>query len=301
MSGPSGTSGSFVVTPTATTTYTLTANGPNNATSNCSVTVTVNAANTGVPRVIRFTAAPTTIVAGQTSSLVWQVENADTVTISGGVGNVDLVGTKDVSPQQTTTYTLTATNKNGNTTATATVTVTPAAPVSITTFTANPPVSPAPGSPVTLTCVATGANTVTIAGAGALSAQGTVVVNPTVDTTYTCTAVGANGAQAVKTLTVTVTPTGPPPPAGPPPTVVISGGPVIETAVRTVQLDASQSTSPAGFTPLTYYWTSRDGRAALITPHRRPQLSILATCSAIISSTSRSRMRKAISRPEPLT
>jgi hypothetical protein len=259
--GPVGTSGSFVVNPTETTTYTLTASGPNNATSTCSVTVTVQPPNTGLPRVIRFTAAPRTITAGQTASLVWQVENADSVSISPAVGNVQLVGTQDVQPQQTTTYTLTATNANGNTTATATVTVTPATGVQITTFTANPPVSPSPGSPVTLTCLATGATTVAISGAGALSPQGTVVVNPTTDTTYTCTATGANGAQASKTLTVTVT--SGPPPSGPPPVVVISGGPVIETAVRTVQLDASQSTSPAGFTPLTYYWTSRDGRSGI--------------------------------------
>jgi hypothetical protein len=47
---------------------------------------------------------------------------------------------------------------------------------------------------------------------------------------------------------------------------VIVGGPVLETVVRTVRLDASQSSSPAGFTPLTYSWTAREGRAAIDNP-----------------------------------
>jgi hypothetical protein len=257
------TGNSFVVSPTATTTYTITAMGAGNMTSVCTVTVNVNTV-VGLPRVIRFTAAPATITAGGTSTLVWQVENADSVTISPGVGTVGLTGTQDVQPQQTTTYTLTATNKNGSTPATAVVTVNPATtPVKISSFTANPPVSPSPGSNVVLTCLATGATSVTISGAGPVSPNGTVTVTPSTDTTYTCTATGAGGTDT-KSLTVTVTKT--PPPIGPPPTVVIVGGPVLETVVRTVRLDASQSSSPAGFTPLTYSWTAREGRAAIDNP-----------------------------------
>jgi hypothetical protein len=257
------TGNSFVVSPTATTTYTITAMGAGNMTSVCTVTVNVNTV-VGLPRVIRFTAAPATITAGGTSTLVWQVENADSVTISPGVGTVGLTGTQDVQPQQTTTYTLTATNKNGSTPATAVVTVNPATtPVKISSFTANPPVSPSPGSNVVLTCLATGATSVTISGAGPVSPNGTVTVTPNTDTTYTCTATGAGGTDT-KSLTVTVTKT--PPPIGPPPTVVIVGGPVLETVVRTVRLDASQSSSPAGFTPLTYSWTAREGRAAIDNP-----------------------------------
>ena len=257
-------SGSFVVSPTTTTTYTLTAAGPNNQAATCSVTVTVNPTTpTGtVPRIIRFTAAPTQIISGQKSTLVWQVENADTVTISPVPGTVQLVGTSDVTPAQTTTYTLTATNKTGSSTSQATVTVIQAA--QITSFTANPPVSPAPGSNVVLTCLASNATSVTIAGAGALSAIGTTVVNPTVDTTYTCTATG-NGTTDTKSVLVKVTqPAGPPPPpTGPPPTVVIAGGPTIETVVRTLRVDASQSSSPQGNTPLKFFWVSREGRAAI--------------------------------------
>ncbi len=135
-----GTNGSFVVNPTTTTTYTINALGAGNQSVACTVTVTVNS---GVipPRIVRFTATPDTIAAGAKSNLAWQVENADTVTITT-LGTVQSTGTQDVTPAQTTTYTLTATNKQGSSTATAVVTVTqPAANVSITSFTANPPVS----------------------------------------------------------------------------------------------------------------------------------------------------------------
>lgn len=265
VSPPAGNvslSGSFVVSPTANTTYVITASGPaGTASQSCSVTVTVNTV-IGLPRIIRFTGAPTSIVAGEKSTLVWQVENADTVSIQPALGTVQLTGTQDVSPLQTTTYTLTATNKAGNQTATVTIAV--GQPAKIANFSANPPVSPAPGSNVVLTCTATDATSVTIAGAGPLAFNGTVVVNPQVDTTYTCTAVGVR-SQDTRTLLVKVTqPQGPGPgPQGPPPTVVINGGPVLETVVRNVTLDASASFSPAGFGPLKYYWTAREGRAAI--------------------------------------
>ncbi len=256
-----GTSGSFVVTPTTTTTYTITAMGNGNQTVSCTVAVAVNPPNAGPPRIIRFTASPDSIVAGEKSALAWQVENADTVTITS-LGTVQLTGTQDVTPAQTTTYTLTATNKQSSATATVTVTVTGGA--KITSFTANPPTSPSPGQNVVLSCQTTNATSVTIAGAGPLAGNGTVVVNPQVDTTYTCTAVGVRSTDT-RTLLVRVTQPPPPPPGpmGPPPSVVIAGGPVLETVVRTVTLDASQSFSPAGFTPLKYFWTSREGRAAI--------------------------------------
>lgn len=261
-------SGNFVVSPTTTTTYVITGTGAGGQTVACSVTVTVTA-NLSAPRIVRFTANPTNITAGQTSTLVWQVENATTVTIDQGVGTVPLIGTQDVKPQQTTTYTLTATNAAGTVTATATITVTQAPqPPVITSFTANPTTSPSPGSNVVLTCLATNATSVTISNAGPL-VNGTVVVNPQTTTTYTCTATGPGG-MVTKTLTVPVTPAnnggGGGGPTGPPPTVVIAGGPVIQTNVRTIRLDASQSSSPAGNTPLTYLWQSVNGRAAILDP-----------------------------------
>src|SRR6185437_3844603 len=63
-----------------------------------------------------------TINAGQSSTLSWQVSNADTVTITS-LGTVALTGSQAVTPPATTTYTLTATRGTQTATATATVTV----------------------------------------------------------------------------------------------------------------------------------------------------------------------------------
>jgi K319L-like, PKD domain len=76
----------------------------------------------GVPVIASFTATPSTINAGQSSTLQWSVQNADAVSISS-LGTVPASGTRSVSPTATTVYTLTATNASGTATRTATVTV----------------------------------------------------------------------------------------------------------------------------------------------------------------------------------
>lgn len=279
-------SGSVVVSPMTTTTYTITATGAAGTTAaTCNVSVQVTPGTS--PRIIRFTANPSTIVKGNSSTLVWQVENADTVTITPTLNSVPLIGTGDVSPADTTTYTLTAVNKFGQVSATATVTVTTPVvtpptntPPAITSFTANPPTSPAPGSPVVLTCLATNATSVVISGAGPVNANGQVTVNPQTTTTYTCTATGT-GAPATATLTVPVTPVTPPPVVTPPTVIVVGlnglqcsatvapvGGTgatfVCETVVRQVSLDLSQSTSSAGNTPLSFLTTSQSTMSAVL-------------------------------------
>ncbi len=81
------------------------------------------AAQGPVPPTATFTASPTSIAAGQSSTLSWSATNATTVSINQGIGTVAVSGTRSVSPAATTTYTLTATNSTGSTTATTTVTV----------------------------------------------------------------------------------------------------------------------------------------------------------------------------------
>jgi hypothetical protein len=275
--GSVGLNGSVVVSPTANTTYTITASNTATSTSDtCSVGVSVTPGT--APRIIRFSAGPLSIVSGSTSTLVWQVENADTVSIAPTVGQVPLVGTRDVQPTQNTTYTLTASNNFGTVTATATVTVTapppPPAPV-ITSFTANPPSSPSPGSAVVLTCLAQNATRVTITGVGDVNASGSITVNPQTTTTYSCVATNNTGGQASQTLTVPVGAGG-----GTPPVIIIGGanctgtvvgGSVVgnascQTLVRQFNLDLSSSTSPIGNTPLTFLTTSRNIQAAVINP-----------------------------------
>ncbi len=270
--GSVGTSGNVVVTPSATTNYTITAtNTFGSATCSVSVQVTPGSA----PRIDRFSASPLNIAVGGVSTLVWQVENATTVNITPNPGSVGLVGTQDVSPAQTTTYTLTASNSFGSVSATVTVNVIPPPtppplPV-ITSFTANPPVSTVPGSPVVLTCLATNAARVVISGIAPVDANGNLTVNPTVTTTYVCVAVNGAGQSVAKNLTVPVNPTGG---GGTPPVIVINGAncmvngtvTVCQTVVRQLTLDLSASSSPTGNNPLTFMTSSNNISAAVLNP-----------------------------------
>jgi len=122
--------GSLTVSPTQTTTYTLTArNSVNDETSSVTVTVTPAGPSTGgLPVISSFTATPSTINAGQNSTLQWATQNATSVSISS-IGTVAASGTNNVSPTVTTVYTLTASNASGSTTRTATVTVGKSGPV----------------------------------------------------------------------------------------------------------------------------------------------------------------------------
>ena len=114
--------GSTTVTPSATTTYTLTAtNATGNATA--TATVTIQAAPVA-PTINSFTANPTSISAGATSTLSWNTTNATSIAITPGTfTSTSAAGSTTVTPSATTTYTLTATNAAGSKTATATVTM----------------------------------------------------------------------------------------------------------------------------------------------------------------------------------
>jgi PKD repeat protein len=121
---------SISVAPTVTTIYTLTAtNAGGPATSTATVTVTPFPA----PVIASFTATPSTIARGASSTLAWSVTGATSIAVAPGVGTV--TGTSiTVTPTATTTYTLTATNAGGPATSTATVTI-PAASVLLTSAT----------------------------------------------------------------------------------------------------------------------------------------------------------------------
>jgi len=74
------------------------------------------------PAINSFTATPSSVGAGSSVTLSWDVSNAAYVIVSPLVGVVR--GTSvSVSPAQTTTYTLYATNQYGRTMATVTVNV----------------------------------------------------------------------------------------------------------------------------------------------------------------------------------
>ena len=75
------------------------------------------------PVIIVFSNNPSTINAGGTSTLLWNVTGATSVSIDHGIGQVDVAGTREVSPAQSTIYTLSATNSAGTVTRSAAATV----------------------------------------------------------------------------------------------------------------------------------------------------------------------------------
>ena len=256
--------GSFAISPAITTTYIVTATSQDGRVDTCSAAVTVTD-KPSMPRIVRFTATPNQIVQGAKSTLDWSTEGATAVSITT-LGTVTLNGSRDVMPQVTTTYVLTATNPFGSLTATARVRVIPS--VKITSFTATPATSPAPGTPVILRCLADNATSVDIQpnnGQGVTAGSSTTQVFPQQTTTYTCKATG-NGITDTKQLTVNVIPKPDDPPKGAPPIIVIRGGPVIEAIQRQVTLDASGSSSPGGNLPLTFLWSVRNQAAVILNP-----------------------------------
>lgn len=65
------------------------------------------------PAINNFTAEPTSIEPGQSSTLRWSVSNATDITVDQGVGAVQSQGTRVVQPNATTTYTLSARGPGG--------------------------------------------------------------------------------------------------------------------------------------------------------------------------------------------
>jgi len=112
--------GSTQVSPTETTTYTITATG-HGGTASDSVTVTVH--DPSAPPTIDFTASPATIGQGDSSTLSWSSYNGTIAHIDNGIGAVPIEGTTAVSPSHTTTYTITITGATGSTCVEAIVTV----------------------------------------------------------------------------------------------------------------------------------------------------------------------------------
>ena len=80
------------------------------------------------PVIIEFSSNPAAIDAGGTSTLLWNVTGATSVNIDQGIGQVNVAGTRVVSPATSTVYTISATNAAGTVTSSATTTVNPASP-----------------------------------------------------------------------------------------------------------------------------------------------------------------------------
>ena len=75
------------------------------------------------PRINTFTIEPAGIERGQSATLSWSVANATNMSIDQGVGAIQANGTRQVTPNNSTTYTLTASGAGGMDSRSVTVTV----------------------------------------------------------------------------------------------------------------------------------------------------------------------------------
>jgi phospholipase C len=202
--------GSVTDTPTATTTYTAVATGAGGSSS--PQTATVQVAQNAAPQITQFTASPTTVSGGQSTTITWATANATAVTITPSVlqpdeSSLPTSGNAVAPITATTTYSITATGPGG-TTAPQTLTIT--VPFTLS-FSASPSTVTS-GQPSTLSWQITGgtATSLFIADSSGNSVcnpcalpQGTASVSPSASTTYTATA-GVSGTTTV-TSSATVT------------------------------------------------------------------------------------------------
>ena len=113
--------GSISVSPTETTMYTITVTGPG-GTASTEVTITVTDPN--APPTVIMTPASASISQGESITLTWNSERAQSAFIDNGVGSVPVNGSTTVSPDHTTTYTITVTGATGSNSAQAKIQVT---------------------------------------------------------------------------------------------------------------------------------------------------------------------------------
>lgn len=194
-------------TAAANTTYSfrLTVTNTSGLQATATTTVKTSAGTSGV-QITSFTASPTNISAGQSSTLAWTITGATSVSISPGIGSVNAQsGQTQVSPAQTTTYTLTATGSSGSVNATVVVTVGNGSSTGpqILRFAASP-TNIQKGQQSTLSWSTNGGTQVSISGVGTVAANGSTTVSPQQTTTYTLTVTGSNGQSVSAPVTVTV-------------------------------------------------------------------------------------------------
>jgi serine/threonine-protein kinase len=99
------------------------------------------------PQIAAFFATSQTIQQGQSTTLKWQTNNANDVSIDNGIGSVGAAGQRDVTPSATTTYTLVAKGTGNPQQEPITITVTPKA-VAATPAPVVAPSAPSAAAPV---------------------------------------------------------------------------------------------------------------------------------------------------------
>lgn len=106
-----GLNGSSTVSITATTNFVLTAiKGTNQDTCTQTVTVATTPTPLSCAANVSFTASPTSITRGNSSTLTWSTTGITSLSFDNGITATGLSGSVSVEPANTTTYTMTATN-----------------------------------------------------------------------------------------------------------------------------------------------------------------------------------------------
>ncbi len=285
-------SGALTVEPVETTTYTIVAAGPN-GTATDEVTVTVN--NPGP--VVTFNADPEAIILGDSTTLSWTTEYADTCVIEPEIGSIDLNGSLIISPTESTTYTITATGSGGTTTQSVLVSVNIPATVELTID---------PGSilieeTATLSWNSEHTESCIIEpDIGSVDLNDSIPVSPDITTTYTITATGPGGtAEDSATVTVLF-----------PPLVTIDAEPieiilgesstltwdsthaatcVIEPGIGSVSIDGNLAVSPIATTTYTITATGSGGTATsnvTVNVHQPPTATFSADPDSILQGES---------------
>ncbi|MEN9340096.1 MAG: hypothetical protein RIQ62_1408, partial [Bacteroidota bacterium] len=195
---PGNLTGSPMVTPTSTITYTVTGTNASGCSNTATKTITVNP----LPNVVA-NASSLNICAGASTTL--SATGAATYTWMPG----NLTGSPIVTPTSTTTYTVTGTNASGcSNTSTVTIVVNPLPTITASTSVASICV----GASSALS--ATGASSYTWMPG---NLTGSPMVTPTTTTTYTVTGTNTSGCSNTATVTIvvypivlaTITPAGP--------------------------------------------------------------------------------------------
>ncbi len=245
-SGTKSLSGSQAVSPDSTTTYTLMCS---KGSSSVTRSVTVQVDEVDAPE-ITFSASPTTIQQGNSSTLSWSTTNATSCTASGGwSGTKGTSGTQVVSPSATTTYMLACTGLGGSDNASVTVNVilTPT-PQPVLTFTASP-LTIAQGATSTLTWSATNATDCVASNgwSGSKGTSGTLHVTPSATTTYLLLCTGQNGTDSESvTVNVVLTPPEPVVTLVAAPTSVTPGAGTATTTLTWTSTNATSCTASGG-------------------------------------------------------
>jgi hypothetical protein len=181
--------GSTVVSPATTTTYLILALGPIEYTY---ATIKITVLDNPNQLSASLNASPDSILSGESSTLSWDTANAEHIFIDNGIGSVEKNGSTVVSPTETTTYTIIALGSDSMVYDSKRILVKP--PPSVHIYAS--PESLLLGESVTLSWSTTEVDTCIIEP-GAIDcnlSNGSTIVRPLVNTTYTITGTFAGGS-----------------------------------------------------------------------------------------------------------